>query len=444
MAILNPYKPDYCQSKQDAFSALRVSKDKIHLVFIIVLASIYLFAKYNSLSGVSNIVFLIFVGITAFSNINQLMYMLLFFSPMYLYVTIQGFPLYNVIIFSLLIKLVFSRHTRMTLTPLLIIIMILIIEMINMMKFANSPSLNMLKLFLIMFITIMHLYNTPTGYSVQKGITYFIYGSLIYAIGTILINVNTAIDYSNRSGGLGELDPNTYGLYALFTVSVIIHHLLTRYMKKKHIILYVLFIAVIYISGFMTLSKTFIILSVFMLLSFLLLSVRNIKKSLTLCFLITVGTSVLINIPYIADLSDSLIYRFGMAENIDELTTGRSESVKMYISYLDENIKALFFGEGLYSYFNLFDIRPHNSTLELIISWGIIGTILFCTMYFRAAHVYWIKNNNFKKIKLINIVPIMILLVFMQSLTLFYQEATYLYILLAIQVLFHPTNEKNE
>ncbi len=426
-------------------------KDSFHFLLLIIFTGLYIIGKLKGSTGLSYIAFLGLTLICIVSDINQLTYTLFFMAPMYLYIVIGSFPLFNIIIFVLLIKRFVFTNVFIPILPAIMLLSLTILDYIYLLFYNQIPSLNFIKLILIIFLTTLHLFETPKGFEVPKAMKYLAFGAFIYSLCFIFMNMNTVIGDSNRTGGMGELDANTYGLYNIFTVAVIASRLLSRKLKGVRVILYSLFLIVIFIAGIMTLSKTYIITAAIAVILFTITALGSIKKIFIGASFMIIAFLVIRKINYLVIIFNNLLLRFTSAASLEQLTTGRSVIYGEYLNYLRDNVRSLLFGEGLSSYLIHFSIRPHNSILELIISWGLFGTMAFALMFFIGAREYQKKAHN-GRIVFINTIPLIVFFIFIQTVTIFYQEGTYPYLLMAIIMLFegekktenHKFNEKKD
>lgn len=416
-------------------------KDSFHFTLIMTFTGIYILSRLQGSTAISFLAFLALTLICIVSNINQLTYIIFFMAPMYLYIVVGSFPLFNIIILVLLIKRVVFTKIIIPIFPVMVLLTLTVLDYIYLLFNNQVPSLNFIKLILIIFLTSLHLFSVPEGFEVSRAIKYLTLGALIYSLGFIIMNMNTVIGDSNRTGGMGELDSNTYGLYNIFTAAVIVSCLLLKKLKGVRAILYSFILIIIFIAGVMTLSKTYIITAAIAVILFTMTVLGSMKKIFIGASFMIIAFFVLSKINYLVNIFNNLLLRFTSAASLEQLTTGRSVIYGEYLNYLRDDIRSLFFGEGLSSYLVHFTIRPHNSILELIISWGLFGTIAFGLLFFVGAREYQRKVRK-GRIVFLNAIPFIVFFIFIQTVTIFYQEGTYPYLLMAIIMLFEGENNR--
>ena len=428
-----------CSFLKDKYSFV----NRYHFAIFSILITLYIGTRYVGESSLSKAIFCIMSILICISKTNQLTYLFFMVTPMFLYITLGTLPIYNVILAVLFIKRFLFENIKINKSILITVICLILTELVGMLLSGISFSLNQVKFFMIIFITVLQLYHPIKDYNNTVAAKYMICGTFLYAIFYLLVNYNVVINPSIRSGGLGDLDPNTYGLYNLFAMSIILLFIFNSVFSKKELLFSIVALITIFFAGIMTLSKTYILVLGIMIILFLLGKKGKIKTSLF--FLIAfIGIYFLFeNNLFLKDTYNNLIARFTEVSNLQEFTTGRSELMTGYLEYLWENIQKFIFGQGMYSYLPLsgISIRPHNCTIEIIYSWGIVGTFLILNMYIKGSKRYNIRNKIWSK-RFTNLIPLVVLVIFMQSLTLLYQEATYAYIIMAIMLISTPKKHK--
>ncbi len=415
-----------------------------HLEIIILLVFFYIFCKRMEFGMASIGIFGILTILIVLSNTNQLIYLMFLFTPMYLFVAIGTFPIYNVILGILLLRRLL-KTSKNAFSPILAILLLMFIELVGMLFSGIGFSFNQIKFYIIIVVTTMHLFDPPKKYDNTEAVRYMIWGTFVFAVSYIVVNYNTIISTSIRTGGLGDLDPNTYALYNLFAIAMIILQLLSKQFNKDVSVKYIIIGVVLFIAGFMTLSKTYFLVTLVMIW---LIFLTNIKKPKNILFAVAISVAVIVMVmsnAFLRSIYDAFMLRFETVTSFDELTTGRASLISSYITALKDNIIVLLFGSGMYSYRSILGIggRPHNCTIEAVAAWGVLGSFTLSIMYSKGCGYYRRSVGYIGHIKKVNTVPLIILVVYMQSLTLLYQESTYAYIIMAIMLLF-TKNVQNE
>ena len=418
---------------------------KYHLALTAILAFCYILCKSLG-SDAGAIAFFLLLSLNViFSGVAQITCAMFFFTPLYLYVTVGTFPIYNVILLVLFLKRCFLERTKIPVYPVLAILLLAVIELSGMLVSGGVFSLNQAKFFLIILVTAMQLYHPPEGYDNRRGAKYLVCGTALFAVFYISENFNSVLSSSTRTGGLGDLDPNTYAMYNLFALSVILLFLLNRMLNKREAVLYCLIAGVLMLAGLMTLSKTFVLCTCLMFVLYCLASRR--KAGVLIITSLLMGLIVLL-IQYNGFMNGvykTIVSRFTASSMMSGLTTGRSDIYTEFLAALCRNPLICFTGSGMYSYLQILgiEIRPHNCIIEMICAWGIFGLGAVIYMYMKGKDSYKKRIQYQGRVPLAGMIPLITLIVFMQSLTLMFEEATYAYLCMAIMVMYNPTCAQN-
>ena len=187
-------------------------------------------------------------------------------------------------------------------------------------------------------------------------------------------------------------DPNYYSSCVIIAIALMVVLYLC---KEVNTTLFVTAFSGLTVFGFITYSKMFLIVYVFVCLFYLATSVK--RKRFTILFIIGfLVLFILFNF-----MSDKLEFfaimrdRFTEADDLNSFTTGRSDAWIDYLDYIFANTKTLFLGETLNAPL-LNKIGTHNLAIELLYYSGVVGLTLFVVFLCGA-----VKNsmiNNFSEI----------------------------------------------
>ena len=176
-------------------------------------------------------------------------------------------------------------------------------------------------------------------------------------------------------------DPNYYSLYICLSIAMIL-------ILKKHLIYdYIIIFSLIAIELF-TASKMAILLILLMLIYFSAKMIYSGFSRKTKFFrrLIIIG-AVLVAVfsQFVVTMIDKLMTRVfarGTNMTLDKLTTRRSTLQVMYMNKLIVNPILLLFGYGVH-YNKFFESNiSHNTYLDIVLSWGLIGLAVFISIFF--------------------------------------------------------------
>lgn len=234
----------------------------------------------------------------------------------------------------------------------------------------------------------------------------------------------------NDENTLSLLSMNANGI-ALLTVIAIMSALVLLYYKKIKTSTFVCFIAFASLAGFLTVSKSFILVySGSMILWFVWYSYRNqrsVLKTWGVVLVFILSIIILLQTPMISNVFE----RF----NEGDLTTGRTEIAERYLEHMSEqNFFVRAFGLGLQKINAKAGIpnTPHNAIVEIYVTMGYAGLIYYALFFY-----YFLKRP--KKLSLrkygttpyfLNYIPFITYFVFIQGLQ--FARITYIYALMSV------------
>lgn len=341
----------------------------------------------------------------------------------------------------------FRVHTK----QLIFVLIMLVYESVHIL-FSNNDSLVEFIRYAITYVYVFFVlfedYDTNTILKISKS---YINATVFVCIDVLLQMLTmldiTIVDYLNMSLRLGysdqlqqvirfSADPNL--LAQSCTISLVIAVLLFKnkysdVFLKTAMILLLLF-------GLMTLSKTFLLSLIFIVLCLMLkTSVEtNVLKSIKNIFIAVFF--VLIAIIIIYNVYPSYFENINARFDTNDLTTGRVRIAQNYFTYLIKEPFAMFFGVGLQ---NLgvktgCGASPHAAIVECLTSFGLIGTIFIIWLIVKA--IYKITKKQ-RKVLLVYM-PFFVTLVLIQS-TQFFRMRDRILTLIVVVVLC-GINHKSE
>lgn len=291
--------------------------------------------------------------------------------------------LFNITIFIASIKLLIINKLKINKLAVSIFSVILCIEIITILK-ANVIGTELLSmvswiasyLVLILYSSKMEKIEFTLAYK------YFFFGFVIAFICGIAYPLSrwgiTNIPVAYRFTGLLR-DPNYYSIDALLLIfSAGTYAKLTN---KNQFVYMILAICM----GICSVSKTFIVL---LLLGFalkIILNVKkiNIKKMFISILIIFISALILYKTGYVDIIIEKIVYR----TETTSFFTGRDYLLSFYLQTIVDSPVNFLLGNSLLKYPNVLNpgqgneyftnFLAHNTYLDLILAWGIIGVILF-------------------------------------------------------------------
>lgn len=235
-------------------------------------------------------------------------------------------------------------------------------------------------------------------------------------------------------------DPNYYTVSLL----LVLMGALALY-KERKMYFVIAFIATCFF-GFQTYSKSFfvaIIIAVVVIIFELLKSKNNKLIAAAISILIIVG--IVLSISGQISAINLVVDRFTSAENLSELTTGRTNLWQEYLLYIFDNWTIFFYGKGISAPL-LGNHGAHNFIIELLYYFGIVGSVLF--MIFVVTAYKKATNGTRGKVTVGKLTIIIIGGLFLGLQMLFsnelYFQLAYMYIICKYDVINHDCKNQLE
>lgn len=317
----------------------------------------------------------------------------------------------NICILISFIKDIASKDdTMFNKKQLLYIILLLVIEFLlsffyQKIDFKIIPFISLISSYLYLIVLNNKIQKIKFNYIFES----LFYGIIISSICYLLLLFSTKgilISSYSRFTGLFR-DPN---YYSFFIILLMFSSFKVIEEKNKNLFNY--YFVILLIFGLLSISKMFL-LSVGIGLALKIISLPFLKKKFNkltkkrlLIYFSTIIILWLVTI-YLNNISffDSIFNSYSSRFKYQDLTTGRLDLSNMYLTALFTNPLFLFFG-GSNTYYNYVIIdymrsigyhlpyysTAHNTYLDLLLSWGCIGTIIFL-LFIRSLIVHNKKNG---------------------------------------------------
>lgn len=305
------------------------------------------------------------------------------------------------------------------------LVAIFFIELLSFI-YGNFSILNFLRFAaLLIFISFM-IFNDKDNYDYKKMLLYFLFAAIIAELSILFqsININglnNLIESGIRLGQTNRLlfdtgmrisyNPNSLGILSAISISILLS-LFNQNIKYK-ILIVILLVFQIFI-GSMSLSVTFLILLGISILIYWLSmekSIRRYIKNLAIVAIIIIGAYLSINY-----YTPTLVQKFSSRLAIDDISDGRIGITELYFDALVQHPERIFFGVGLQDYQKKSEVSMscHNGLQEILITWGIVG-IFWVSLYIFFIYKYGWRGITKKDRKIIYLLPLIIILVGVQS-----------------------------
>lgn len=223
-------------------------------------------------------------------------------------------------------------------------------------------------------------------------ITSTMFGLMHQYFGTVATHSVKVI--TRFAGGTG--DPNNFGLFCLLLIYFYLPVVPRAPIPKTTFLIVFLMLA----FGALTVSRSFFIVATLSLLTYFILYFRSAIGDMFVRFLLLLNSLLILfclywisGASFIGDLD--IFVRFN-GDNLSDLTGSRSDILQAYLQlFLELPYNFVLFGAGINGYLVYYNhyflqaglfsevVGPHNTLLEIMISFGLIGFSLFATyVYF--------------------------------------------------------------
>lgn len=241
------------------------------------------------------------------------------------------------------------------------------------------------------FENILILYSLVTiskGTPFEKIATYYILGMILssfvglYAQGNATFleyakNINEeAGEYTRFCGLMG--DPNYYSVNMMLAFIML---LCLRKKGKVSLDIFWILYGLLTVFGFLTISKSFMLVYIVIFAVTAVIVLKN-GNPIENCLLM-IGVIAIFMVGFSEDgLISKVLERITSANNVNELTTGRSDIWENYMNLINSDPSIVVFGTGLTNHM-LNKKGSHNLFIEVIYYLGLMGVVLLVLgMYF--------------------------------------------------------------
>jgi len=388
----------------------------------------------------------LFIGISAMicvlSACDELVYLAAFIAPLH-----TGIP-GKFIILVIFIMYVLTKHRlKIHYKEFVFILVILLLELLGGLRgnFEIGDFLRFAACFLYSFLVILDQRKDCDGERVS---IYFIAGyvtALLSVWGQMLkkYSFRQILELGIRFGG-----GDSTGMESTMRISfnqndlgflcaaVAVMSLILRKRRKKPVYLVTLFVS--FLTCIMTMSRGALLsLAIGMVLYFFVTS-NNIKNTLRNILIAAAGIALAVYLVYryIPTYLTGLLDRFAQKN----LLNGRDTIMLFYSGEMFEHIDRLIFGVGIQNYPGKYGytMSAHNATQEIIIAWGLVG---LCAIVFLLVRGLKTAKEINGSILAEQYIPLIILLIGLQSGQGFSNYAHILYVLVMYTVLYKEAED---
>lgn len=346
--------------------------------FMIIISVLFILSYTMSINSLLWIIYLLIILKVSVSNFEESIYIILFLLPNIRIFDPTGHTfLINLLLLYIIMLYFFKKSFAFKVKHLLYLIILVSFDIFHIVFSQNITSIFAnISWYSAFIIFIISLTDKNTSVLKNKSFYFLSRGVILSALVGYIANPYF-LEYSGRLYGMAG-DPNYFSVYILACIFSILPLLEDRKDKKNFFIFVVLVML-----GMLTLSKMFLIIFVFLSLAscvYLLVFTHktNFRQKKFLIYLVLfVSLLMVMNPSVVLTLTDNILVRFNLRNSssfsLNSVTTGRSSILTYYLEQLAVSPLLFIVGYGK-EYFNYFStIAVHNTYLDIILSWGIIG-----------------------------------------------------------------------
>ncbi len=359
-----------------------LSKSKV-IIYIIIVSSMILLRDIFDVS-LSKYLFVAICGIFFLAAKTQdLICMIMFTVPL-----LCGLPGNYIMPIALICYL--FKSGRINSKQLLLSCFVIVMELVACVFYSTVSLPNIVGYITNLVLFFCLIYDT-TKHNYKKYIYYFVLGVVLTAgiivIATILDSPTWLQDISkgylrfgmveNESEELLNitLNANALAFYSMTGISCIVVLLRFSEFNKLFLIIQMIFLGLV---GLITLSRTWVLTLVLLLVLYVFASATSGKSVFKACAgLGIVALVVIVILNRYPQLYQGMLNRFNEGNLLNG--NGRIEITSQYLSEFDENLRTMFFGTGVTDYKNVIGLEKslHNSLVQILICYGIFGSLIF-------------------------------------------------------------------
>lgn len=371
-------------------------------VYIVLLTGLLLLRDVVGV-GVNKYVFLILAAVFMLQgSITTIIYMLIYTMPLFC-----GLPAAHIRLAAIAILLI--KKKNLTLQQFIFPIIIILLEVIAA-TYYTSASFGDVIGYLSAPVMLIYLLWDEEPIDYRNCLKLFIEGFAVVCFVMVLTALKSASSFSlinslqdtfresvtqveRTEGVVIKMNANTLAYYAIvsLTITLVLYDTAKKSKSRK---LWMAVTLLFMLIGVLTLSRSFILVAVFVLLLYAISKMKTVRGVFAVCSsLVIVGIIVIyLSNTIFLNLKLSLIDRF-TGSNI-ETAGGRTEVFKAYMEAFLSNWRYMLLGSGVTDYVNVIGISKamHNGTQQIFICMGIPGGLLFLYMLFKPVAVEWEKR----------------------------------------------------
>lgn len=319
------------------------------------------------------------VGYALFAPRQYIVYLLALIMPL-------SFGLSTGYIFPIVLLFYFLKKKELPVRTLVFVLALMALEYIHYPFYdfeAKADLSTVLNYFSAWFIVAYFIFHADKKVDIDKFLFWFSLATVILCLfvswHSIMIFDTTGYEMDEvRVGTVGmkgdledgkiflRANPNTLGFYSVTAISLLLIQIIR---KKMNTWIAFGMIALLVVTGGLTMSRTWLVLLVFNVMVFMALSSKNGLKAVLFSFVI-LGMFALI-LFFAGDYLDVFMDRF----KGDKTMSGRTDIFGFYHNAFISNLDIFLIGAGAIHYMDAlhYDHATHNGIQQILICYGITG-----------------------------------------------------------------------
>ncbi len=407
---------------------------------------LFVFGRIYNVLQTEYVSFALFAFSILFSDKEQAVYAMFFLLPLdRMLIFTEGKMFYGILCVLLIVRYAFAvRICRVDIASIGLFSVFVLYNVIQFICYYTDKSFFTLAIYFVPLCLVL-LMVSNVRFDFKTSADCYILGMLVYLLGSSLLANTPAkplqLYLEHRFMGING-NANDVAAFIIIGISLI-YVVLKNYnytTKRLGLFFYTFAYFIFVVYGFLTGSRMFVVaFALITVFSFLIMLVR-LRQNKLITFLLTAALiSVFLfefNHAYFSKLIDLSLNRFNFT-SMDRFTGERSSIISQYLNILFQNRDYLLFGMGIFDYKSISNIGfvTHNIFLEVIIAWGITGSlILYCLI--ASINKYMKRQCRKMKYELLDYLPLAAFLMCGASISMFYISSIYMYILLCLKAIY--------
>lgn len=327
-------------------------------------------------------------------------------------------------IYPLLITLLLIKRKRITFNKMIFFIIVLLIEIAHYGVYTFAPQVAEVVGFAsFLFMLSYFIADDTKSLDHSKCLIYFCIGVGVLLLGLVLnysllasqmgpaedvvrLGENRELGEFQESRMMLSTNANNIGYYSIAAISCL---LVLQYYRKINGLLFLILFAISFYGGVLSVSRTWALLMVMSIITYLILMKKDRFKGLFLIGALCIGALIFIS-------KNQLVLEFftdRFIGDINNLSTagGRTMIFQQYNEYLAQNPSALIWGTGAIYYREIAQVEfaTHNALQQILVSYGVLGLCLFIFAFIKSV------KHNFNLKEKMSILPLVMMALFVQS-----------------------------